>query len=476
MQKHLMNRRHFFGSALVGTTAAGMAASARANDKESQLLEKDISEAIATIPLFCAHEHWGSIDAMGMSAYGFRTDCEAGAVPRREVSVWDLVLDPYFGGWISTAGHDVAAFARKAGCSDPFQWWRNAPQAMLDRMLPVIREQRLTGGFQCLRRGILALHQADLGTDDLQAWKKADAGIAAAYADIFEWYREAMTRVHFSDLIRPIHPEFFYDREAKADDEESFTKTLLRVDPLLTLWPAQCPRRDRLAELTGVEPRDAVSWRAFITALFDHAARKGNLGIKQLQAYSRDLDYVPRSDAETRFSGDLTPTERRCFEDWVMHECCKQAHERHWPHQIHVGTHNLPRSSPLPLGALASRYPNMRLVLLHCWPYIEESAYLAKLRPQVYLDACWQVILNPAFLEQSLDAWLGYVPITKIMCSQDATSVEMAAGASLLVRETLSRALAARHRQGIAETPALFAMAEDILHNNAGRVYGLLAE
>jgi len=472
MASQAFNRRHFFSGAFAGVTATAMTASATARDKGTQVVEKDILEAIATIPIFCAHEHWGSIDAMGMSEYGFRADCEAGAVPRRDVSVWDIVLDPYFGGWIWTAGHDVTALARKSQHEDPFQWWHNAPQAMLDSMSPVIREQQLTGGFQCLRRGILALHQADIGTDDLQAWKKADAGVTAAYADIFRWYREAMKRVHFSDLIRPIHPEFFYDRQPKADEEEAFTKTLLRVDPLLTLWPAQCPRRDRLAALTRVEPRDAASWRAFITALFDHAAKKGNLGIKQLQAYSRDLDYMPRTDAETRFSGDLTPAERRCFEDWVMHECCKQAHERHWPHQVHVGTHNLPRSSPLPLGALATRYPNMRLVLLHCWPYVEEAAHLAKLRPQVYLDACWQVILNPAFLERSLDAWLGYVPATKIMCSQDATSVEMAAGASVLVRETLSRALATRRSQGVAEGPALLALAGDILHNNAERVYG----
>ncbi len=472
MRKYLMNRRHFFNSAFAGATATAMTVSAGVRDKETLVAEKDILEAMATFPVFCAHEHWGSISAIGMSEHGFRADCEAGAVPARDVSLWDIVLDPYFGGWIWTAGHDVTALARKAGYDDPFQWWRNAPQAMLDRMLPVIQEQELTGGFQCLRRGILALHQADIGTNDIRAWNKADAGVSVAYADIFRWYREAMKRLHIRDLIRPIHPEFFYDRKARADDEEAFTKPILRVDPLLTLWPAQCPRRDRLSALTGVEPRDAASWRAFIATLFDHAAKKGNVGIKQLQAYSRDLDYVPRSDAEIQFSGDLTATERRCFEDWVMHECCKQAHERHWPHQVHVGTHNLPRSSPLPLGALATRYPNMRLVLLHCWPYVEESAYLAKLRPQVYLDACWQVILNPAFLEQSLDAWLGYVPATKIMCSQDATSVEMAAGASVLVRETLSRALAIRHGRDVAQRPTLLALAEDILHNNAERVYG----
>ena len=34
--------------------------------------------------------------------------------------------------------------------------------------------------------------------------------------------------------------------------------------------------------------------------------------------------------------------QRLAFQDWIMHECCKQAHDRGWPHQVHVGTHNLP--------------------------------------------------------------------------------------------------------------------------------------
>jgi hypothetical protein len=60
--------------------------------------------------------------------------------------------------------------------------------------------------------------------------------------------------------------------------------------------------------------------------------------------------------------------------------------------------------------------------------------------------------------------WLGYVPMHKIMCAHDATSVEMAAGSALFARETLSREIAAAG--GGRDT------ASALLHDNAARLYG----
>jgi len=196
------------------------------------------------------------------------------------------------------------------------------------------------------------------------------------------------------------------------------------------------------------------------------------LGIKQLQAYTRDLAFASRSDAEVRFRGDLAAAQVCAFQDWVVHACCERAHERGWPHQIHVGTANLSRSDPLPLETLARRYPKMQLVLLHCWPFLKESGWLAKYLPNVYLDACWLPILSPAHLERALHTWLAYVPQHKIMVSHDATSVEMAAGAAIILRQSLATAL----EQVVAWTNVAASEAEQlataILHDNAPQLYG----
>lgn len=429
--------------------------------------------AFADIPNFCAHEHWGSIPSIGQVDEGFRADVEAGAAPARRTGVWDIVLDPYFGGWLGSARCDWDAMARLAGAADFRQWWEQSPEAALCAMQPHLEHQTLTGAFQCIRRGILLLHGADIGKFGVDAWKRVDESITAKYGDMFGWYHDAMNQARFSGLIRPVHPEF-YRREFNAGTaatEREFTRTILRIDPFLDFWREEHPRRDALADLAGVDPADGASWREFLTRVLDWGVVAGNTGIKQLQAYSRPLDFAVRAQSEVKWRGALTPEEIRAFQDWVVHECCKQAHERGWPHQIHVGTHNLEESGPLPLEALARRYPKMNLVLLHCWPFLEESGWLAKHLPNVFLDTCWQVILNPHFYRDALDQWLKYVPAHKIMSSHDATSVEMAAGSSLFIRETLEASLetvgmasSAAHRRQVAA---------GILNGNAAQLYGV---
>ncbi len=422
------------------------------------------------IPNFCAHEHWGSISSIGHVDEGFRADAEVGAMPTRRTGVWDIVLDPYFGGWLASAGCDWDGMAKAAGAPDFRAWWEQSPEAALRAMQPHLERQVLTGGFQCIRRGVLFLHEADIATFDMDTWKRADASLAARYSDVFGWYRDAMQRARFSGLVRPVHPEF-YRREAgaaAAAAERAFTRTILRIDSFLDFWREVHPRRDALAGMAGVDPADGASWRDFIARVFDWSATAGNTGIKQLQAYSRPLDFAVRAQREVKWRGDLTPDEARVFQDWVMHECCKQAHERGWPHQVHVGTHNLDKSGPLPLETLARRYPKMNLVLLHCWPFLDESGWLAKHLPNLYLETCWQVILNPRFYREALDRWLNYAPAHKIMSCHDATSVEMAAGSSLFVREILAEAL---ERCG-AGAAICHQIARGILNDNATQLYG----
>lgn len=474
-----MNRREFLGASVAGSAVT---ASAAAPPRVAQLSEgtgaaaiqgktAQSSLALDDIPNFCAHEHWGSIPSIGHVDEGFRADVEAGAAPRRRTGIWDIVLDPYFGGWLAAAGCDWEGLAKSAGAADFRAWWEQSPEAALLAMQPHIERQVLTGAFQCIRRGVLLLHRADIGEFGVDAWQQADASIAARYGGMFGWYRDAMKQARFSGLVRPVHPEFFRRESevATAAAEREFTRTILRIDPFLDFWRDVHSRRDALAEMAGVDPVDGASWREFLNRVFDWGKVAGNTGIKQLQAYSRSLDFAAPPQSEVKWRGALSPDEVRAFQDWVVHECCKQAHERGWPHQVHVGTHNLKESGPLPLEALARRYPKMNLVLLHCWPFLEESGWLAKHVPNVYVETCWQVILNPRFYRDALERWLNYVPAHKIMSCHDATSIEMAAGSSLFVRETLAASLDAC---GIASDAALRRqIASSILNDNAVRLY-----
>ncbi len=68
--------------------------------------------------------------------------------------------------------------------------------------------------------------------------------------------------------------------------------------------------------------------------------------------------------------------------------------------------------------------------------------------------------------------WLNYLPTTKLMGSQDATSVEMAAGSALFVRELLAEALLGASEKSAAGKDELFEIAQNILHRNALTIYG----
>ena len=427
------------------------------------------------LPNFCAHEHWGSIHSIGMSSEGFRADTEAGAVPRRRTGVWDLVLDPYLGGWIGATGFDARATAKEAGAADVEAWWHEDPNSTFKALLPHLKRQQATGVFQCIRLGVQMLHGHDLSTFELDVWEKADEAIAAQYKDLFAWYKAAMSKACFSELIRPVHPIFYFrqDAEESPNAEKEFTHTILRIDPLLKLWTTESKDRDTLAEKVGIDPTDAASWREFIGRLFDLAREGGTTGIKQLQAYSRSLRFDPHPDSEVKWRGDLTPDQADIFENWVVQECCKQAHERSWPHQVHVGTHNLRESSPLPLESLAKRYPKMKLVMIHCWPFIKEAGWLAKHVSNIYIDTCWQPVLNPHFLYESFTSWLNYVPSHKIMCSHDSTSIEMAVGSSILTRQILAETLGACCACCVGQPSSLREIAMGLLHNNSVNVYGI---
>ncbi|HOT50295.1 MAG TPA: amidohydrolase family protein [Candidatus Hydrogenedentes bacterium] len=431
-------------------------------------------DALAELPSFCSHEHWGSVDAIGMLPEGFRADVECGALPKRPADLFDILLDPYFRGQLAASGGEVDHLPRPAGLADFRAWAAESPEDAFAALDPLIERHRATGAFQCIRHGLRLLYGQDIADRKRVDLHGLNRAIAERYGRLFDWYDEARTRLGFSGLIRPVHPEYYWRMKSPASAHElKRCRSVVRIDPFLHMWPAECPRRDALAELTGIDPVDAASWRAFLEKIMNRAAEHGAVGIKQLQAYGRSLDYPPRDDARIRWRGDLAPDEAHAFKDWMVHACCEQAEVRGWPHQIHVGTHNLPQSSPLPLADMAKRYPKMKLVLLHNWPFIRESGWLARHHANVYLDTCWLPVLNPAFYRGALTEWMGYVPAHKILCGHDATSIEMAAGSALFVRNLLTEVLRLHANENHLSAKQAKRIAAGFMHENAVRLYGL---
>ena len=475
------NRRDFLNKSgmllAFGLAPFGLVAATKISDKKQTRNDRDSSALdLSEFPNFCSHEHWGSISSIGFEpSMGFRCDTTAGATPTEDTSIWDLILDPYQGGGLSGAGIDPHTLAREAGFPSQKEWWKANPSLALKGFEKVIKSFIMTGTFQCTCRGLLFLYGIDLLSFKLEAWKKADAIIGENYDDIFTWYQQAMKNAHFTELIRPVHPEFYFSQQSSETKQQelSFTHTIMRIDPFLDLWSQDNQRRDALAKIAEIDPVDANSWKAFLKFYFDIAEQNHSVGIKQLQAYYRKLEFKFRNDSEVKFRGNLSKDEVIVFQDWIMHECCRLANQKKWIHQIHVGTNNLEESNPLPLVPLGEKYPGMKIVMLHCWPFLKEAAFLAKNKPNFYINTCWLPVLSPNFFRDALDTYLNYVPYHKIMLDHDSTSVEMAVGSSLFTREILTEKLLEQQGKLKLNTAELKAIALDMLHNNSVKLYGI---
>ena len=452
---------------IIGPVPPTSRAASRTTSKEERGMD------LEHIPSYCTHEHWGSLASLGMTPEGFMADVVCGALPQRRTGLFDIVLDPYFGGWLAGAGVDIGEVAREAGVPGFHQASPDQAARCWRAMRPHMFGFANTGILQAFRRGLLSLYGVDITTASDAGIVQLERKVGEAYSSLYTWYETAMRKANLVRPIRPVHPEFFWSRDetANRESEARMFRPIMRIDPLLDLWPAECPRRDALAKFVGVDPSDPPSWRRFLVALMERAAQHQCVGIKQLQAYSRNLDFGPVGDNEVKLRGALNERERLAFQNWVVHECCKLADDRGWPHQIHTGTHNLPHSNPMPLAAMAQRYRRMRLVLLHCWPYLTETGWLAWQHPNVYLDGCWMPIINPAYLREALERWLGLVSHTKVTCGHDSTSVEMAIGSAHVLREAVGGFLDDAVRRGVLNEGAAMEVARDLLHRNAERLY-----
>ena len=472
-----MKRREFLrittsgaaGAGLTGTRALAVgsptdrrpARAPRIGRRGSSVL--DLSE----VPNFCSHEHWSltTIRSAGLER-------KRGVTPPGPVDVSFFIR----------GGHNARTVEE---CRK--RWKRQR------------RRFGLTGDFQCVRRGIQALHGQDLAQDDPEVWAAASASIAKAYEDLNGWTPRAMEQTFLSELLRTVIPQYYTltASDEEAEKERGFTNTLLRLDPILTMFPKKggsdddafisenpdwwasahvpivAPKdwRDEVIEVAGIVPRDAASWRAFLGKIFEVVAAGGCCGLKDMAAKMRPLEFAVRSDAEVPFDGVESFEDAVVLQDWIWHECCKLASDLNWPWQVHTGTTTLQDSSPLPLEPTIKRYPKVKWVMLHCWPYLSETGFLARRYHNVWVDTCWLPLLNPHFFRQAILEWIQYVPLNKIHCGHDAHSVEAAAGSSLFMREILEEILPEQWAKSGLTKAEMMGIARDLLHNNAVDVY-----
>jgi uncharacterized protein len=259
---------------------------------------------------------------------------------------------------------------------------------------------------------------------------------------------------------------------------------------------AGCPAR-RVVRIETVAEEAASGWPTFGTLRdrFRHAVSDALEGeaaaLKTIAAYRFGLD-LPRpdtSEAEAAYAtwrreaqpgnSPLRLTHPALIA-FFLAEGLEMAVPRPVPLQIHTGLGDadlaLHRADPSLLGPLIedAAAVSVPVVLLHCYPFVRQAAWLASVHGHVFLDLSLGLLLaghrGPAIVLEALEL----APASKLVFASDASrAAEMFFLAARWWRDALAGALGELVTGGDIEERVALAWGERILATNARRLYGL---
>ncbi|WP_086564030.1 amidohydrolase family protein [Streptomyces africanus] len=231
----------------------------------------------------------------------------------------------------------------------------------------------------------------------------------------------------------------------------------------------------------GVEP-DAYA-DAFRAAALDAVRRPGVVAVKSVAAYRTGFDLAPArpSDAEvTGAARHWTARGGRLDDPVLVRHLLWTAVDLGLPLQLHTGFGDndirLHRADPALLTDwLHLTAGTIPVLLLHCWPYQRQAAYLAAVFEQVHLDVGLTLHhVGPARAGAVLAEALEITPFRKLLYSSDAYGVpEFFHLGALAFRQGLAELLQERVDADELSLPDALRIARWVGRDNARRVYGL---
>ncbi|MEV4612112.1 amidohydrolase family protein [Kitasatospora sp. NPDC049258] len=185
-------------------------------------------------------------------------------------------------------------------------------------------------------------------------------------------------------------------------------------------------RLESVAERVRAEP---ARWpQALAEALT--AACAGAVAVKSVLAYRHGLDIPPgrpgRAEVVRAAEGWLAGPCERLTDPVLLRHLLWQAIELGLPIQLHTGFGDpdlrLHRADPALLADFvrAVEPSGVPLVLLHCYPYHRQAAWLAHCYPQVYVDVGLTLSHTGPRAAQVLGEVLELAPFGKVLFSTDA--------------------------------------------------------
>ncbi|MHB8293413.1 MAG: amidohydrolase family protein [Acidimicrobiales bacterium] len=211
-----------------------------------------------------------------------------------------------------------------------------------------------------------------------------------------------------------------------------------------------------------------------------HRQAASAVGLKSVVAYryGLDIDPTPPGPAEVRRAADAwLGSGRRLSDQVLLRHLLWEGLRLGLPLQLHTGFGDsdldLHRSDPSLLTELVRAAADLGtpIMLLHCYPYHRQAAYLASVYEHVYLDIGLATPYVGHRAGQVLAEVLELAPFDKVLYSSDAFGLpELYYISSAQFREALAEVLQVLLSRGLPETDAA-RIGGLIASENARRVY-----
>jgi len=216
----------------------------------------------------------------------------------------------------------------------------------------------------------------------------------------------------------------------------------------------------------------------------------GTVALKTIAAYrgGLELEMVTGDQARNDFdraknalkSEGVARISRCPLYHYFLLEAFELAASERLPVQLHTGIGDddadLRECNPLCLRPVmrSSLFANTGFVLLHCYPYIREAAYLAAIYPNVYMDLSLAISLVSPLAEAMLIETLSAAPTTKILAGSDGHSMPETHWYGVICwKRALEKALSWLTDSGFLSEQQALDIAGRILHENARKLYAL---
>jgi len=271
------------------------------------------------------------------------------------------------------------------------------------------------------------------------------------------------------------------------------TLTFQEHQALVPIPQREIVRLETMAEELIVRCRRPEEWLDAVRGSLAAAVARGAVAVKTIVAYRASLRLRWPNHQEVRAAyselrqalrgigrgGALRP---RLTGDALCHTLVFVAAEEcvrlGVPLQVHCGIgdpdEDIAETSPVGLRPLFvhDRFADLRVVMLHCYPYHREAAYLCAVHAGAYMDLSLSVWLAASDGARAMHEVVGMCPWTKLLYATDASRLpEVYLVAAELHRDALAEAFGELVARQLLTLEEARDAGRDVLANNAHQLY-----